>query len=439
MDAVLLLVALAVLLAGGAGLALGLSARRPVGRLELLGLAILLGAGIVSLASFWLGRLLLGWPLRLSVTAICLALLVWGLSRRPPIAPPSSPGALAALAVVATTAIVTWLSVETTLGWDGLVVWEMKARIAALAGGRIPVSYFSEATRQWSHPYYPLLVPMNEWWIYAWTGRIDQTVAKYLFPVLYLGGAAVLQSAARRLGGPWCGWVAVALLVCVPEVLAGDGGAPTGYADFPLALFYVAAISYTVEYATTGSRGALALGAALATALPWIKQEGILAFAGACAVAFIATGFGRRYRDLAAFVVPGALVFVAWRVFLVRAETPSGAAFLPFALPTLIANASRVPVIAMAVLTEFRSWIHWSYLWPAALLGAAFAWPTPRRHASLLLVPAILVPLGLSSAAYIMSAWNPFELHVVSSLPRLVLQVAPVAVLLAVVGLVPRR
>jgi hypothetical protein len=54
-----------------------------------------------------------------------------------------------------------------------------------------------------------------------------------------------------------------------------------------------------------------------------------------------------------------------------------------------------------------------------------------------LLTLAVLVPLGLASAAYVMSAWTPFEGHVEASLPRLVLQVTPVAVLLMALGLAP--
>ncbi len=442
MDTVLLAVALLVLVAGGAGLALRLAGDRILGRLELLGVAILLGTGTVTLASFWLGRLLVGWPLRLAVTALCLALAGWGMSRRraqPPASgpAPSWPDTLATLAVVGTTALVTWLAVETTLGWDGLVVWELKARIATLSGGRIPASYFSDPSRQWSHPYYPLLVPLSESWIYGWTGLIDQRLAKVVFPMLYLAGAAVLAASARRLGGHWCGFMAVLLLVCVPEVLTGVGGAPSGYADFPLGIYYLAAIAYAVEYAVSGSRGALGLAAALGAALPWVKQEGVLAWAGLCAVAFVATRCGRRFADLAALVAPGAAVFLAWRIFLVRADTPSGAAFLPFALPTLLANSTRLPAIGMALVEELGRWIHWSYLWPATLLAIVSAWPTQRRRVSLLLTLAVLVPLGLSSAAYVMSAWTPFEVHVESSLPRLVLQVTPVAVLLLALGLAP--
>ncbi len=435
MDAILLAVALVVMVAGGGAVAVRLARDRVPGRLELLGLAILLGTALVTLAPFWLGRIVAGWPLRLGVVALSIA-LASGLGWRRLRGGPRAPGALAVVAVAAATLLVAWIAAHTTLGWDGAGVWELKARIAAENGGHMPAAYYTDPSRRWTHPYYPLLVPFAEWWFYGWAGAPDQRLAKAVFPLLFLGGAAVLAASACRLGGRWSGPMAVVLLSCVPEVLGGSGGITTGYADFPLAIYYAAAIAYVVEYHLTGSRGALMLASGLAAALPWIKQEGVLALAGVFAVGLAATARGRRFRDLGVLVAPGAAVWLAWRAFLVAVGAPQAVDFMPLTVPTLLANASRLPTIADALFRELGDRHHWSVLWPAAAVALAAAGPGRRRLAGLLAL-AVVVPLGLASSAYVMSAWDPFIVHVRSSLARLVLQVAPVAVLLVAVSLAP--
>ena len=88
-------------------------------------------------------------------------------------------------------AVVVLLSFRHTLGWDGLLIWEMKARYAFLNGGVIPVSYFADATRAFSHPDYPLFLPLTEAWFYLWIGDCDQFWIKLIFPIWYAAGLSM--------------------------------------------------------------------------------------------------------------------------------------------------------------------------------------------------------------------------------------------------------
>ena len=63
-------------------------------------------------------------------------------------------------------AILIFVSFKHTLGWDGLFNWEIKARYAFLSRGTIPAAYYSSAGRVFSHPEYPLTVPLTEVWLY---------------------------------------------------------------------------------------------------------------------------------------------------------------------------------------------------------------------------------------------------------------------------------
>jgi hypothetical protein len=60
------------------------------------------------------------------------------------------------------------------LGWDGLHIWEFKARLAFDNGGTVPAAYFRDVSRMWSHVDYPQYLPLTETWVYGWL-RADRT------------------------------------------------------------------------------------------------------------------------------------------------------------------------------------------------------------------------------------------------------------------------
>ncbi|HEX7976117.1 MAG TPA: hypothetical protein VF498_17040 [Anaerolineales bacterium] len=69
----------------------------------------------------------------------------------------------------------------------------------------------------------------------------------------------------------------------------------------------------------------------------------------------------------------------------------------------------------------------WGLLWGLFLLAAL----NPRRLTTgegYLLV-SVLAYIGLMSGAFLFSAWQPFTLHIESALQRLLLHVAPAALL----------
>src|SRR5262249_16732799 len=163
-------------------------------------LSFLLGAGFVSLASFALGFFIAGWGLRLAIAACCLALFALGLRARRwrlewRFAPPAGKGEgallLLSLALVGLAGAMAGLR---AMGWDGLFKWEIKAGVAFLKGGVIPLSFYSDPTRPWTHPEYPLLLPLSEAWLYGWMGRADQQMAQLLSLVFFAAALGLLYT-----------------------------------------------------------------------------------------------------------------------------------------------------------------------------------------------------------------------------------------------------
>jgi hypothetical protein len=326
-----------------------------------------------------------------------------------------------------------------TLHWDGLLVWEIKARLAFQNGGALPLRYYSEAPMQgWSHPGYPLYLPMLELWLYLWLGEAHQFWVKALFPFFHLAAMSVLWSAALRLTGRvWIGAVAAWLLLAVPRVVGARAGLLQGYVDLPLGTVYLAALA-ALLLAMRGDAGWRRLAAVLSSLLPWMKQEGLVLWM--CFVLVAIWNWRREWRVVLALALPGLTTILAWRAFLAVAGLIPPETFLPMTLETLQANLPRVPALLRRLGEEFLAIRRWTLLWPLAALALATL-AAQRHRFTMPLALALVVPLAAYLVPYVFSALQPYEMHVETSIDRLVLQVAPVAVLALVlcVASPPRR
>lgn len=426
----LLLVAAALLLSGGCGAAaLLLRGRSSVALGELAALAVLLGSLAVTV-TLWAVALVAPWRWAVGVAAgACLVLgglggVVWR-RRRPRLVG----GRLFCLAVLPLTAAVGWIAATTPLGWDGLYIWELKAQ-AILAEDGLPDSYLHDDSRGWSHPVYPLLVPLFRAWFYTWMGGPHEAFGKLATALFFLAAAGLLATLAPRLGTATA-LLALALLALTPAVVVGPGSASSGYADFTLAVCYLGVLLYVLLALEAPQPGDLAVAGWLAAALPWIKQEGSVLFVVALGLALLALG-RRGWRSLPVLAGPGAATLAAWWTFvrLERVETAK-----VFLRPTLAALRERLHLWddvtgAMARLTfDPEAWGLLWFLFPAAVLIR------PRAHRprqTLFLALAVAFPLGFFSVPYLFSLWSPVTLHVESSFQRILLQLSlPAIVLIA--------
>lgn len=437
-------VAMVSLLVGGCGIALLVLPRRPIAPQELLAFAYLAGAALVSLLSLYCGFFVGGRTLRLVIVGASVGVAAAGVAHRRRGAAWSSgavkpAGVTRAAIPLAAAAAVGWLALRLPMAWDGVMIWEAKARLIWLNGGRLPLGILSQPYR--THAEYPLLVPMVEAWVYGWLGHVDQVLVKVVFAGFFLAVLWLLATAAARLG-LGAGWALVAALLplCVPRLVLGEGSATSGYADFPLAAGYLASVVYLLEYLRDGRREVLRAVGVMAAILPCIKPEGTILWL--CVVLFCAVIAWRR-RQLSGLlwvIVPGLVLLLGWRSVLIVAHARVGG-FLPVRPGTLLHNLPRLNLVA-AALWRYVTSGEWSLLWPVAALAGAAAAATVRavRAPVALLAAAVLLPAGLYSMIYVFTPVDP-RFHIETSLPRLLIHFSLPAILLVVVPAVgwPRR
>ena len=397
----------------------------------------LLGTAAVSLSLWLFGLALRGPGLQSAVTALCLLLALSGVlhvRRREMqlrIALPESWIERALLVVLFLEGIaVFYLAFRHTLGWDGLLVWELKARYAYLNGGALPPAYFVDVPRTYTHPEYPLYIPFTQMWLYFWLGEPSQFWAKLIFPMFYCAGMVVLARAGEFISGRrWIGMMLAALLLFVPFLTRAPGGITVGYADVPLSFFYLAAVYFLVVFAEQNSRIALGCFIAFVSLLPWVKREGAILWVVIAGIGVWVIWRRRGIKAALIAILPGIGVIAGWRIYLAQMHAQSAADFVPVSAAVIQANLNRVSPILWSLLEEMARVERWNLLWFIALVAFFSVLLRKRNLTTAILAISTAAPLVLYSSTYLFSAWPNYLQHIESSLARLLLHVTPVALL----------
>jgi hypothetical protein len=436
MDLIQVLAALATILAAGLG-ALTLIVRDPkrFSFAEQLAFSWLVGTGIVSLSIWLFGFVLKGPALFSSVAFICVALplVAWktkGAFRFQELRQ-SNPIELAlALTLALEILAIGYLAFAYTLGWDGLLNWEIKARYAFANGGVLPAAYFQDAGRAFSHPEYPLAIPFTELWLYLWLGEASQFWAKIVFPIYYAAGAVLLVAISARLTGKiWAAFVAGIVLFFVPQITVEAGSAIVGYADFPLSVFYLAAIGYLLSANRNSDIDFFRIYTMCLAFLPWVKREGmILWLIAAICGAFIIWQRKLSPKYLWA-LLPGLSVATAWRIYLSQVHAVSSSDFMAVNFTNLQANIHRLGPILSTFAAEFTDIRAWGLFWLVAGLAGVYFVRRYRDSRSIVLFVSLVAPLVTYASIYIFSDWPDYQRHVGLSLSRLLMHITPLACL----------
>ena len=436
MDATLSLIAIAVVIAGGCGVTLLVFARKePIELIELLSLSIFFGMTSVTVSMFVLGYVIRH-PLLTAVIAIgqialfVVAIVKWrrGAVR---IERPRIIETLVVLAIVGVEAVfLAWTAFHAELGWDGMVIWDLKSHLIAINGGHLPISHMNDLRMQWTHNAYPLLFPMAKAWLYLWMGHTHQQLGKLVEVLFFIAAAMQIYSGVRRMTGSITGaFAGMLLLFAIPFIYIGDGSIGSGLADFPMAAFYLAAMRYVGVYAMSGSRRDLMLAGTLAGIGCWVKQDGSLLW---MVVALLALLLSARWRErwtwIAAALAPGLFVLVAWKLFRAAIHVAPETVYMPATIENFLQHQDRLGLSIGELLNQLTVYMTWSVLWyavPVAALTLIIRFARRQRFA---LLGGVLMPMMLYCAVYVFTNWDPL-VHIRTSLSRLLLSPALVAVL----------
>ncbi len=442
-DVISTFFALAVFVAAGLVILWAVNAvRRPpvMGWSLILAVSFALGVGVVSLQlllyalaglPLWVAGLAIPW------IALLLVVATWSLRRsgalgrqesQPQGAPTSrwlfaACGSIVAFQVAY--CVVQAIS-RPIAGWDVWAIWFLKAKAFFVSGGLPSTHFFSTA---YLHPDYPLLTPLAVTWHYLCLGRVDDQIAKILFPLSFLALVVMFGYTLTKEIGRDYGAAFTALLSLTPFAIMHAGGIDVakgwgdyvGYADLTLAMYFWGGAAYLYFYEKTREPMWFFLSALFMGMGAWTKNEG-LTYAAIGSVLLITSARNWRYAITGIGLV--SIFVLPWMVF--KTSLPLGNDVVGQARWLGLANhIDRVPTIAA---WAWRSMTGGGFglLWLAFAVSSALNWrrmlDTPLRSCTVLVGVQLSVYVGV----YLITP-RDLEWHLGTSIDRVLLHVAPLA------------
>ena len=372
---------------------------RSSSRRRTLGLAFLLGSGIVSLVLLLLPR----WSLTgVSVALLAVASVLW-IRCRPRFGAPQRPSPID----LATVCLVAAHGAAAVIGpiaeWDFWAIWGLKGRVF-FERRAIDWTFLEGPWNAFAHPDYPQLVPFNYVFAALQSGVWED---RWLGILTTCFGAALLlivrQLFERELSRQVAALATFATASTALAPWIGTGEAPM--------------IAYGSAALLCIRSGAMSTGAVLLGFAAFTKNEG-LALVVAVAIGLAAAGRGRELVRL----WPAVAIAAPWLVL--RGLHALSTEFAGGALGRI--SIARLGEIAMAIGAPAQP-----LLWPAM----GFAFVVYRRRllkGERFLVCTVLAQLFFYAGAYLVTPWE-VRWHVGSSWQRLAQHVAVPLVFLALV------
>ena len=224
---------------------------------------------------------------------------------------------------------------------DFLAIWGLKGKTLYLAGG-LPERLYRSPDYLFSHPEYPLGLPLLYAGIAFLSGSWEDHALALLFPCFQIATVAALAGWLRRRGATRALALGASAVVALFAPLYSSF--LTGLAEVPLAfaaLLFGGALADALDGVDSGAARRLAVSAALLAAL---KNEGSFLAAAGALVALLSPGAARKRLALVA-LIPAAAVRLAhlpWRSRLPLADFDFGAVSLARVLDA-IGAALRTP------------------------------------------------------------------------------------------------
>lgn len=321
-------------------------------------------------------------------------------------------------------------------GWDSWAIWFLKAKVFFIEGS-VAAGFLTDPSFGYSHPDYPLMVPLAVSWIYTVIGGADDSIARLIYPLQYAAILALFFYFVKAASGVRTALVFTALLSLTPILVMHASGLPVkvgglytgdyaGYADLALSACFMASASFIYLYLRDGRTAQFLCAVLFLSIGAWTKNEGLtFSIIGLVILWAGALRSGKKAGYLISASVAIFALFVApWAIYkaglLIKSEY-AGRAGQAASLHGL----TRLPVIIRYLARELFLFTGiFSFTW---WLWAAGVVLNIRGQIKLPVLSLNVLALGQLSVyvfVYMITPAN-LEWHLQTSLDRLSLQLLP--------------
>ena len=316
-------------------------------------------------------------------------------------------------------------------GWDGWAIWNMRARFI-FRGGEQWVNAFSNVIN-WSHPDYPLLIPLNITRIWRYLG-LEAPIAPISIAFLFtFSTVALLGSSISYIHDHRHGILASLVLLGISAYFQ-LGSAQ--YADVPLGFFILATLIlfFVKDKLPERSLQIIFMAGIMAGLAAWTKNEGLLFILCVVIVHLITsvliTGL-KTYKFEAAAFISGILPSLLFIIYFKYQLAPPSSLLSGVQLTIeRFTDSSRYLIIGKEyIITSLDLLKYIIILFPLSFVLLGFSYPKRFNIG----IKISIITLTLMNLGYIVIYLvSPYELdwHLDTSLERLILQLLPSAIFL---------
>jgi hypothetical protein len=326
------------------------------------------------------------------------------------------------LLVLAVVAI--WLDMRLTPHGlnDGIAIWNLRAR--SLSRGTPEWPAILSPAIGWSHPDYPLLLPLTVARLWSYAGSETTAVPQFTALLFFGSSVATVGVSVGYLCGATAGLLSAMTVVAARTYVFQVS---CQCADVPIGFFILVATVFLV-LARESDLYLLVAGAAAGLAA-WTKNEGQLLVVVIAAFAVIASG--NRLRRLGLLLAGGAVPLVALAVFKLLLAPPDLFRDQPGdAIVDKLFDVARWRLVLTETWVLLQRWGNvpgGALFWSGVAIALAARPDRPGAVRSVFGTLVITTVLGGYLAAYAITPL-PLSWHIATSFERLVVQLWPAAV-----------
>lgn len=321
-------------------------------------------------------------------------------------------------------------------GWDSWAIWFLKAKAFFIEGG-VPAGFLTDPSFGYSHPDYPLMVPLAVSWIYMVIGGADDSIARLIYPLQYAALLAVFYHFVKTAVGARVGLLFTALLSLTPILVMHSSGLPVkvgglytgdyaGYADLALSAYFMGSGAFIYLYLRDARPSQFLCAVLFLSIGAWTKNEGLtFAMIGLLILWIGSMRTGKRAGYLIAVSIAIFALFVGpWAIFKAGIDIASEYAgragqVASFDAVSRLSTIFRYLARDLFLLTGLFSFTWWLWLC-GVILNIRGQFKGPILSLNVL----ALGQLGVYVFVYMITPAD-LEWHLQTSLDRLSLQLLP--------------
>jgi hypothetical protein len=311
--------------------------------------------------------------------------------------------------------------------WDTIAIWNLRAR--AIARNGTDLSAVVSPSIGWSHPDYPLLLPLTIGRLWEYLGR-ESTVVPVVVALLFLVSTVAVLVVSIGSNVSWAAGIVAGTAMLMARTYVAQASCMC--ADLPVSFFLLVAVCFAAMSLQDSTSGPMLIVAGAAAGLAaWTKDEGIVLLGVVCLFVLVNPA-SRRGRRLSQVLLGAATPAIALAIFkstfappgyLFTGQTVSG-------LAAKLGDGPRWSLVGSRFAELLPAWgeVPGGAFAAAAIAAALMAGPdrqsARRAVAALLIVSAML----LSYAAVYVITPVDVRWQIATSFDRLVTQLWPAAV-----------